>query len=79
VSTNRSSSSPYISTATRRRVGRPTTNDFVAKDVLILDAGQEKLPTKAEKVELEKNRRVISGFDMDKKSVGCKQPPASVV
>jgi hypothetical protein len=67
VSTNRSSSSPYISTATRRRVGRPTTNDFVAKDVLILDAGKKKLPTKAEKVELEKNRRVISGFDIDRK------------
>ena len=67
MSTNRSSSSPYISTATRRRVGRPTTNDFVAKDVLILDAGKKKLPTKAEKVELEKNRRVISGFDIDRK------------
>jgi hypothetical protein len=34
VSTNRSSSShPYISTATRRRVGWPTTNNFVAKEM----------------------------------------------
>ena len=67
VSNNSRSSHPYSSTAPRRRVGRPTTNDVVAKDVIILDAGQDKLPTKSEKVDLEKDGRIISGFDIDRK------------
>ena len=67
VSNNSRPSHPYSSTTPRRRVGRPTTNDVVAKDVIILDAGQDKLPTKSEKVDLEKDGRIISGFDIDRK------------
>ena len=66
VSANRSSN-PYSTTTPRRRVGRPTTNDVVVKDVLIVDAGQDKVPTRLERVELERKGRVISGFDVDRK------------
>ena len=67
VSNNSRSSHPYSLTTPRRRVGRPTTNDIVAKDVIILDASQDKLPTKSEKVDLEKDGRIISGFDIGRK------------
>ena len=67
VSNNSRPSHPYSSTTPRRRVVRPTTNDVVAKNVIILDAGQDKLPTKSEKVDLEKDGRIISGFKIDRK------------
>ena len=67
VSNNSRSTQPYSSTTPRRRVGRPTTNDVVAKDVIILDTGQDILPTKLEKVGLKKDGRIISRFDIDRK------------
>ena len=40
---------------------------MLLQDVIILDAGQDKLPTKSEKVDLEKDGRIASGFDIDRK------------
>lgn len=62
-----SSSDPYSRNRNPRRAGRPSTNDLVAKDVVILDAGKDKIPTKPEKVELERNGRIVSGVDIDRR------------
>ena len=51
----------------RRTVGRPLTSETVSKDVVILDFGREKIPTKSEKAELERSGRIISGFDINRK------------
>ncbi|CAH3153776.1 unnamed protein product [Porites lobata] len=51
----------------RRTVGRPLTSETVSKDIVILDFGREKIPTKSEKAELERSGRIISGFDINRK------------
>lgn len=62
-----SSSVPYSTNRNPRRAGRPSTNNLVLKDVVILDAGKDKIPTKPEKVELERNGRIVSGVDIDRR------------
>ena len=38
----------------------------MTRDVIVIENGQVRIPTKSEKIELEKNQRVISGFDIDR-------------
>ena len=45
----------------RRTVGRPLTSKTISKDIVILEFGREKIPTKSEKAELERSRRIIRG------------------
>ena len=62
------SSRPYpIVQNVRRSAGRPLTSEIVSKDVMILEMGREKIPTKAEKPDLERSGRIISGVDIDRK------------
>ena len=51
----------------RRSAGRPLTSEIVSKDVTILEMGREKIPMKAEKPDLERSGRIISGVDIDRK------------
>ena len=51
----------------RRPAGRPLASEIVSKDVMILERGREKIPTKAEKLDLERSGRIISGVDIDRK------------
>ncbi|KAJ7389599.1 Fibronectin type 3 and ankyrin repeat domains protein 1, partial [Desmophyllum pertusum] len=57
-------SRPY---SARRPAGRPLATEIVSKDVIILEFGREKIPTKSEKHELERSGRIISGFDINRK------------
>ena len=43
------------------------TSETVSKDIVILDFGREKIPTKSEKAKLERSGRIISGFDVNRK------------
>ena len=58
-------SRPYPSV--RRSAGRPLASEVVSKDVIILEIGREKVPTKSQKPELESSGRIISGFDINRK------------
>ena len=51
----------------RRSAGQPLASEIVSKDVMILEMGREKIPTKVEKPELERSGRIISGIDIDRK------------
>ena len=63
-----SSSRPYpVVQNVRRPAGRPLASEIVSKDVMILEMGREKIPTKAEKLDLERSGRIISGVDIDRK------------
>ena len=57
-------SRPYTA---RRPAGRPLASEMVSKDVIVLEYGKEKIPSKSEKPELERSGRIISGFDIDRK------------
>lgn len=46
--------------------GRPIGLDFVSKDVIILEKDTQKVPSKTEKQYLERNKRIISGFDINR-------------
>ena len=62
------SSRPYpIVQNVRHSAGRPLTSEIVSKDVMILEMGRDKIPTKAEKPDLERSGRIISGVDIDRK------------
>lgn len=63
---SRSSSAPSArATPYSRRVpGRPAGSPTVTKDVVIVEYGHDRVPSKAEKAELEKSKRVISGFEV---------------
>jgi len=54
---------PYQSTAAP---GRPLKSSVVTRDVIIIEKGHEQMPSRLEKVQLERKRRVISGFDVDR-------------
>ena len=63
-----SSSRPYpVLQNVRRPAGRPLISEIVSKDVMILEMGREKIPTKAEKPDLERSGRITSGVDIDRK------------
>ena len=55
---------PYRSTASR--VGCPVKSSIVTRDVIIIEKGREHMPSKAKKVEMERNGRVVTGFDLDR-------------
>ena len=59
----RSRSAPYPS---QRAVGRPLESLTVSRDVVVIDYGQDRVPSKAEKAKLEKSKRVISGFEVNR-------------
>ena len=62
-----STSRPYpVVQNARRSAGRPA-SEIVSKDVMILEMGREKIPTKTEKPDLERSGRIISGVDIDRK------------
>ena len=50
----------------RRPAGRPHESLTVSKDVIVIEYGYDRVPSKAEKIELEKSKRVISGFDISR-------------
>ena len=51
---------PYPS---RRPAGRARESPTVSKDVIVIEYEHDRVPSKAEKIELEKSKRVISGFE----------------
>ena len=53
---------PYPS---RRPTGRPRELLTVSKDVIVIEYEHDRVPSKAEKIELEKSKRVISGFKVN--------------
>ena len=63
---SRSTSAPSARAApySRRVPGRPTGGPTVTKDVVVIEYGHDRVPSKAEKTELEKSKRVISGFEV---------------
>lgn len=63
-SSSRSRVHPYESTASP--VGRPVRSSIVTRDVIIIEKGHEHVPSKTEKVQMERKRRVVSGFDVDR-------------
>ena len=54
---------PYPS---RRPTGRPRESPTVSKDVIVVEYEHDRVPSKAEKIELEKSKRVISGFEVNR-------------
>ena len=50
-----------------RSADRPLASEIVSKDVMILEIGREKVPTKAEKANLERSGEIISGVEIDGK------------
>lgn len=63
-----STSQPYpIVQNVRCSADRPLASEVVSKDVMILEMGREKIPTKAERPDLERSGRIISGVDIDRK------------
>ena len=54
---------PYPS---RRPTGRPRESSTVSKDVIVIEYEHDRVPSKAEKIELEKSKRVISGFEVNR-------------
>lgn len=65
---SRSTSAPSARAAlyNRHAPGRPTESPTVTKDVVVIEYGHDRVPSKAEKAELEKSKRVISGFEVSK-------------
>ncbi|KXJ06811.1 hypothetical protein AC249_AIPGENE6115 [Exaiptasia diaphana] len=61
---SRSSRSSRPTPYSRRTAGRPHESVTISKDVVVIEYGKEKFPSKAEKVELEKSRRIICGFEI---------------
>ena len=63
---SRSTSAPSARAApySRRVPGRPTGSPTVIKDVVVIEYGHDRVPSKTEKAELEKSKRVISGFEV---------------
>ena len=54
---------PYPS---RRPAGRPRESLIVSKDVIVIEYEHDRVPSKTEKIELEKSKRVISGFEVNR-------------
>ena len=63
-SSRRSSSRPHPYHTSASRAGRLVKYSIVTRDVLIIEKGKEIMPTKTEKVEMERKGRVSSGFDV---------------
>ena len=61
---SRPRNAPYIRGSNQR--GRPSVSDIVTRDVIILEQAAERVPTKTEKLELERKGHVISGFDFNR-------------
>ena len=63
---SRSTSAPSARAApySRRVPGRPTGSPTVIKDVVVIEYGHDRIPSKTEKAKLEKSKRVISGFEV---------------
>ena len=47
--------------------GRPRESLTVSKDVIVIEYEHDRVPSKAEKIKLEKSKRVISGFEVNRK------------
>lgn len=62
----RSTSAPSARAApySRRVPGRPTGSPTVTKNVVVIEYGNDRVPSKAQKAELEKSKRVTSGFEV---------------
>ncbi len=59
--------SPYARPSPRRP-GRPHIGgELVTRNIVIVDANSEKVPSKSEKPRLERKRRIITGFDIDRR------------
>ena len=58
----RSASAPYC----WRTPGEPTESPSVTKDVVVIEYGHDRVPSKAEKAKLEKSKRVVSRFVVSK-------------
>ncbi|XP_022778455.1 uncharacterized protein LOC111320014 [Stylophora pistillata] len=58
----RSRSTPY----SNRNPGRPHGSSTVTKDVIVIEYGKDRIPSKSEKVELEKSGRIICGFELSR-------------
>ena len=41
-------------------------DDHVSKDVIVIEYEHDRVPSKPEKIELEKSKRVISGFEVNR-------------
>jgi len=54
---------PYPS---RRSAGRPRESPTASKDVIGIEYEHDRVPSNAEKIELEKSERVISGFEVNR-------------
>ena len=63
---SRSTSAPSARAAPYYRLvpGQPTGAPTVTKDVVVIEYGHDRVPSKAEKAELKKSKRVISGFEV---------------
>ena len=61
---SRSTSAPSAQAAPycRRVPGQPARSPTVTKDIVVIEHGHDRVPSKTEKAELEKSKRVISGF-----------------
>lgn len=57
---------PQNNTRRSRSAGRPLASDTVTRDVVVVKMASDRIPTKTEKVELEKNGRVVTGFDINR-------------
>ena len=49
-----------------RPAGRPYESLTVTKDVIVIEYDHDRVPSKAERVELEKSKQVISGFEVSR-------------
>lgn len=58
----RSRSTPY----SNRNPGRPHGSSTVTKDFIVIEYGKDRIPSKSEKVELEKSGRIICGFELSR-------------
>eukprot|EP00794_Sanderia_malayensis_P004151 gene4151-4704_t len=56
-------------TSARSGPGRPPLSEIITRVVIILEMACEKVPTKTERQALERTRRIISGFDFDKRGM----------
>ena len=65
--TRRPSSANFTGRASRGRTpGRPFASSTVTRDVMVLKAGEETVPSRAEKSQLELDGRIITGFDVNR-------------
>ena len=66
---SRSSRLPSSSSATRQRgrsAGRPHASGHVTKDIIILRVGEDRVPAKSEKAQLEREGKIITGLDIER-------------